>query len=141
MGSRVLFTDLELYLTGRIRQELAEIAAPITQNVFVSNQFPSPARPKTVVVRDDSGPQTSIITKEPTIGITVLAGDDQTQGQQATELANLVFMIVADCAGTEPGNPVARVVNATGPYKVTEESGQPRRYMTFELAVVGTPYP
>lgn len=140
MGSRVLFTDLELYLTGRIRQELAAIAAPITQNVFVSNQFPTPARPKTVVVRDDSGPQTSIITKEPSIGITVLAGDDQTQGQQATELANLVFMIVANCAGPEPGNPVAKVVNATGPYKVNEESGQPRRYMTFELAVVGIPF-
>ncbi|QOT16481.1 hypothetical protein [Paenarthrobacter sp. YJN-5] len=140
MGSRVLFTDLELYLTGRIRQELAAIAAPITQNVFVSNQFPSPARPKAVVVRDDSGPQTSIITKEPSIGITVLAGDDPTQGQQATELANLVFMIVGDCAGPEPGNPVAKVVNATGPFKVTEESGQPRRYMTFELAVVGIPF-
>ncbi|MFJ4026026.1 hypothetical protein ACIPWF_00780 [Paenarthrobacter sp. NPDC089989] len=141
MGSRVLFTDLELYLTGRIRAELAAIGTPITQNVFVSNQFPNPARPKTVVVRDDSGPRTSIITKEPSVGITVLAGEDPTQGQQATELANVVFMIVADCAGTEPENPVARVLNATGPYKVTEESGQPRRYMTFDLAVVGTPYP
>ena len=141
MGSRVLFTDLELYLTGRIRAELSDIAAPITNNVFVSNQFPNPARSKTVVVRDDSGPTTSAVTKEPTVGITVLAGDDPTQAQQVTELANLVFMIVANCAGPEPGNPVAAVFDSNGPYKVTEESGQPRRYMTFTLSVVGIPYP
>lgn len=137
MGKRVLFTDLELYLTGRIRTELAAIGTPLTANVFVSNSFPSPAREKTVVVRDDSGPLTSIITKQPSVGITVLAGNDQ----MATDLANLVYMIMSNCAGTEADNPVADVPDSTGPFKVIEESGQPRRYMTFELSVVGNAYP
>lgn len=140
MGSRVLHSDLELFLTGYLRAALADLGTPLTTDVFVSNSFPSPSRPKTVVVRDDSGPSTSIITKKPTVGVTVLAGDDPTEGQEATDLANLVHMLMSDCAGTQPGNPVAAVLNSNGPYKVQEESGQPRRYMTFELSVTGRPF-
>ena len=137
MGKQVLFTDLELYLTGRIRSELAGIGTPLTTNVFVSNTFPSPAREKAVIVRDDSGPLTSIITKQPSVGVTVLGGTDQ----MAASLANLVYMIMSNCAGREADNPVADVSGSAGPFKVIEESGQPRRYMTFELSVVGHAYP
>lgn len=141
MGRRVLFSDLELFLTGYLRAELAALGTPLASDVFVSNSFPSPARPKAVVIRDDSGPSASVITKEPTIGVTVLAGDDQTNGKAATDLANIVHMLLSDCAGTQPGNPVAAVLGSNGPYKVTEESGQPRRYMTFELSVTGQAFP
>jgi hypothetical protein len=140
MGSRVLDVDLELFLTGFIRSELFKLGTPLAQGVFVSNKFPERARPKTVVVRDDSGQSTSIITTQPAVGVTVLAGDDPSQGGEATNLARLVKMIVNDSARAEPGNPIARVINSTGPYKVPDESGQPRRYMTFTLSVVGTPY-
>lgn len=141
MGSRVIYADIELFLTGFIRSELAAVGTPLARDVFVSNQFPSPARPKTVVVRDDSGPTTSIITKEPTIGITVLAGNDPSQGKEATDLALLIQALVSDCARAAPGNPVAAVLESNGPYKVPEESGQPRRYMTFNLAVTGAAFP
>ncbi|MFJ4284016.1 hypothetical protein ACIPY0_00050 [Paenarthrobacter nicotinovorans] len=137
MGKRVLFTDLELYLTGRIRAELAALGTPLAVNVFVSNRFPDPAREKTVVVRDDSGSTTSIVTKDPSVGITVLGKTDQI----ATDLANLVHMIMSDCAGPQPDNPVANVRGANGPFKVLDEAGQPRRYMTFDLSVVGNAYP
>jgi hypothetical protein len=137
VGKRVLFTDLELYLTARIRAELAAIGTPLTANVFVSNRFPDPAREKTVVVRDDSGSSSSIVTKEPSVGITVLGKTDQT----ATDLANIVHMIMSDCAGPELDNPVANVRGSNGPFKVLDEAGQPRRYMTFDLSVVGKAYP
>lgn len=148
MGSRVIFSDVELFLTGRIRSELALLPGTSYEGAFVSNRFyePDPDVPRVdppfqIIVRDDGGPDTSIITNEPLIGITVLGGDDPTQGKEVTDLALIVKAIVKDCAGTEPDNPVAAVLGATGPYKVAEESGRPRRYMTFELAVTGRPFP
>lgn len=148
MGSRVIFSDLEKFLTGHIRTELAALPGQPYQGGWVSNQFYSPDAdvprsppPYQIVVRDDSGPDTSIITQEPTVGVTVLMGDDATQGQSATDLALIVKMIVKDSAGTDPDNPVAAVLGSTGPYKVTDPTGMPRRYMTFELRVTGKAYP
>lgn len=137
MAESVIFSDLERFLTGFLRGELA---ARGETDVFVSNAFPSPSRAKAVVVRDDSGPDTSVVTKAPTVGITVLAGDDPTHGAEATRLAQLVHAIMRGCARVEPGNPVAAVLASNGPYKVPEESKQPRRYMTFELSVTGDPF-
>lgn len=137
MAEHVIYSDLELFLTGFIR---AELLARGESGVFVSNAFPSPARPKTVVVRDDSGPDTSVATMSPTVGVTVLAGDDPTQGAEAHRLAQLVKAIVKGSARVEPGNPVAAVLGSTGPVRVPDESGQPRRYLTFELSVTGSPF-
>ncbi len=148
MGSRVIFSDLELFLTDFIRDELAALPGDPYAGVFVSNRFfdpdgdePLPEPPFQVIVRDDGGPDTSIITNEPAVGITVLAGDDPSQGKEATDLALVVKAIVKDSARVDPDNPIAAVLGATGPYKVTEESGRPRRYMTFELSVTGQPFP
>lgn len=140
MGSRVLDADVELFLTGFIRTELALIGTPATRGVFVSNSFPPTQRPKTVVVMDNGGPSTSIITTQTSLGVTVAAGDDPSQGADAKELARLVKMIITDSARADPGNPVAAVLNSTGPYRITEENGQPTYYMTFELVVVGQPF-
>lgn len=148
MGNRVIFTDLEKFLTGYIRDELAALPGLPYSGGFVSNQFytPDPEVPGDppayqIIVRDDSGPDTSVITQEPNVGITVLLGDDPSQGEEATELAQVVRMIVKGCAGIEPGNPVAAVLGSSGPFKVAEQSGRPRRYMTFELSVSGQAFP
>lgn len=147
MGERVIFSDLEKFLTGHIRAELAALPGQPYQGGWISNQFysPDPDIPRSppsyqIVVRDDGGPDTSIITQEPAVGVTVLMGDDGSQGQEASDLALVVKMIVRDCARSEPGNPVAAVRAATGPYKVADPTGVPRRYMTFELAVTGRPF-
>ncbi|NWL32976.1 hypothetical protein DM791_08720 [Paenarthrobacter nitroguajacolicus] len=137
MGKRVIHSDLEEFLTGFIRRELAAIGSPLASGVFVSNQFPSPARPKSVIVRDDGGPDVSIVTNEPTVGITILTDKDLTDGKTATDLSHLVKAIVKDCARVEPGNPVAAVLGFNGPYTVPDETGHPRRYMTAELSVAG----
>jgi len=47
---------------------------------------------------------------------------------------------INDSARTDKGNPVAAVVGSTGPYRITEENGQPSYFLTFELVVVGQPY-
>ncbi len=147
MGSRVIFTDLEKFLTGHIRTELAALPGQPYSGGFISNQFYDPEKddqrsppPYQVIVRDDSGPDTSIITQEPAVGVTVLMGDDASQGEEATGLALVVKMIMKDCAGTGIDNPVAAVLGASGPFKVADPSGVPRRYMTFELAVTGRPF-
>lgn len=137
VGSRVLDTDLEAFLTGFIRAELALIGTPLTEDVFISNAFPPEQRPKSVVVLDNGGPSASIITTNTQIGVTVAAGDDSSQGAVAKELALLVKMILRDSARADPDNPVAAVTRATGPFRITEEGGQPTYYMTFELVVVG----
>lgn len=140
MGSRVVDADLVAFLTGFIRDELALLSEPVATGVFVSNKFPESMRSRAVVVRDDGGPSTSIITTAQTVGITVLAGDDWTQRQEASRLASLVKMIVKDSARLAPGNPIAAVLSSFGPYDVTEESGQPAQYFTVQFSVVGTPY-
>lgn len=138
MAERVIFSDLELFLTGFIRGEL--VARGKTGG-FVSNEFAPASQPKPfqVIVRDDGGPRSSVVTKNPTVGVTVL-GSDTYNKAQTTDLALLVFAIVEGCARVAMGNPVAAVVNANGPYKVPDETGHPRRYMTFELSVTGTPF-
>ena len=144
MGKNVIYSDVELFLTGYIRARLAAIAAgpsgpykALAADVYVGASHPPTRHHKAVVVRDDDGPTTGLGTKESSVGVTVLAGDDNTQGQEATDLAKLVAAIVAGCPGTEANNPVAAVLSMNGPFRATEESGRPRRYFTANLAVTG----
>ncbi|MDQ0735331.1 hypothetical protein [Arthrobacter agilis] len=131
----VIHADLELWLTGYIRRELALRPEAYAAGVFVSDEFPSPAKPRTVVVRYDGGPDTSVVTAEAAVGVTILAANKQ----EAANLSRLVAAIIRDCARVEPGNPVAAVLGVNGPYKAPEESTQSRRYLTATLSVVGQP--
>lgn len=147
MGSRVIHSDLELFLTGFIRRELAALPGQPFPGGFVSNEFWAPGEntpadppPFQIIVRDDSGPRTGVITKSPSVGITVL-GSDALDKADTTNLALLVYALIEDSARVEQGNPVAAVVNANGPFKVADDSGKPRRYMTFDLSVVGSAFP
>ena len=137
MTAQVIFSDLELFLTGFLRGELTARG----KAGYVSNEF-SPAgkpQPFQVIVRDDSGPRTGVVTKAPTVGITVLGSD--TYGKQATtDLALLVAALMDGCARVATGNPVAAVLASNGPYKVPDDTGFPRRYMTFELSVTGSSF-
>lgn len=134
---RVLPPDVELFLTGFVRRELAARSDAFCRDVFVSNEFApaSPPRKRQVVVRDDSGPDTSVITSEPAVGVTILAESKLV----TNDLARMVKAIIRDCPGPDPGNPIAAVVASTGPYVVPEESTSHRRYMTFTFSAVGVP--
>jgi hypothetical protein len=105
---------------------------------------PSPTAPAAsppawqVIIRDDSGPDTSAITQRVSIGVSVLAGAKDNP-DPANELARFVKAILRDAASTDPGNPIAAVLGSLGPYPVPESSEHARRYMTFDYSVVGTP--
>lgn len=143
MGSAVIFTDVEEFLTRHIRVKLAAVAGQPYQGSFISNEFYSPdpqvprqPPPFQIIVRDDGGPRSSVVTKTISAGVTVLGSDAKTK-KPTTDLALLVAAIVESCAAVEADNPVAAVTGSTGPYKVADPSGKPRRYMTFTLAVAG----
>lgn len=134
---RVLPPNVPLYLTGFVRRELGKRPEAFCKDVFVSNKFApaTPVRSRQVVIRDDGGPDTSVITSEPSVGVTVLAASEA----DADNLAGMVKAIIRDSPGIEPGNPIAAVVQSFGPYEVPEESTSHRRYMTFTFSAVGSP--
>lgn len=133
------FGDLEKFLTGFLRSELVFHGKT---GGFISNEFSPADKPAPlfqVIVRDDGGPRTSVVTKTQSVGITVL-GSDAYSKSATTGLALLVSAIMEGSATLDPANPIAAVLDSTGPYKVPDDTGHPRRYMTFELSVVGTPF-
>lgn len=134
---RVLPPNVPLFLTGFVRGELGKRAESFCKDVFVSNKFApaSPPRARQVVIRNDGGADTSVITSEPSVGVTVLAGSEA----DADNLAAMVKAFIRDSPGSEPGNPIAAVAQSFGPYEVPEESTSHRRYMTFTFSVVGIP--
>lgn len=147
MGSVAIFSDVERYLTRHVRGRFASIAADpgseyhdLAVGVFVSASFPEDRRGKAVVIRDDGGPTTSRVTKESTIGVTILTDRDHSDIEEASNLARLTMAIIADAANLEPDNPIAVVRTFNGPLRVPETSGQPRYYFTAELGLAGTAF-
>jgi len=132
--------DMELWATGYLRAELAALG----RDVEVSNKEPaaldaSSMEKPLIVVRDDSGSQTSAVTYDRSLGISVLYGTRQ-DDQGAGDLARKVMAIMADDAVAETeGSPVAAVVRdgCNGPYSVIEAQDLHRKYMTVEYSVVG----
>ncbi|MDQ4502182.1 hypothetical protein [Sinomonas sp. ASV322] len=142
---RVVFADLELWLTGWLRAELAARPEPFCRGVFVSNREPGPdqgdvVHERMVIVRDDGGPRESVVTESRNVGTTVVAGPRDAP-KEAGDLARVVRAIFDDAAGTQPGNPVAAVRASRGPYSVPDPAGRARKYMTHEMVCAGTPLP
>lgn len=137
----VTHSDLELFLTGWYRAALAGLAAshPVCAGVMVTNREPStgtfPA--KLLVIRDDGGPDTSMLTADRSVGLSVLAGTKENP-KDAIDLALIVHALRSQIPAVAPGNPVAAVVDSNGPYPVPESQPRSRRYMTFTLSVVAT---
>lgn len=136
---RVIEADVELFLTGWLRRELALRPEPYCQGAEVSNREPEADEEfpeRLVVIRYDGGPGTSLVTTEADVGVSVLAGT-KSNPRDANDLARMVKALLNDCAAVEAGNPVSAVLASNGPYPVTEDQPRARRYMTFTLALVG----
>lgn len=137
---RVIHADLELFLTGWLRDALAARSEPYAQGVVVDSSEPDPTQDfpeRLIVIRSDGGPALSWITDEIAIGVTVFAGT-KALPQDAIDLARLARALLNDCAAVEPGNPVAQVRESNGPYRIIEEQQRARLYMTFVMVVAGT---
>lgn len=137
----IIHDDLELFMLGWLRDRLAERPEPVCQDVKVDNKEPLPGSPwpkRLVVVRDDGSSEDELNVDSAALGVTVYAGT-KVLPKDANDLARIVRALIRDSARVEPGNPVAAVVASAGPFKVDEERPEPRRYLTFELKVVGSP--
>lgn len=133
----VIHADLELFLTGWFRSALAARPEAVARGVIVDRKEPSdgPFPAKLIVIRDDGGPDTSLLTAERTVGISVLAGT-RDNPRDANDLARLVHALRTQIPSTDPANPVAAVLRSSGPIPVTEAQPRARRYMTLTLSVV-----
>lgn len=143
MMPRVLPPDVVLYLTGWVRSELLALVSqyPVCDGVAVRNVEPGPneAFPdKLVVINRATAVDTSIITSADDIGVSTLAGTKE-YPKPADDLASIVHAVMKDCAGMQPGNPIAAVLSSYGPYAVPEDQPRARRYSSYTLSIVGSP--
>lgn len=120
----IVFPDVELELTGYLRANLPAYFP----GVFVSNVRGS--QTLAVWVRRDGGPELDQVREAPRVGVNVYAPTEQ----QATNLALTVSALLRSCAD---GDPILRVRQALGPSPIADETGIPRRFMSFEIHVRG----
>ncbi|AKV55510.1 phage protein [Bifidobacterium actinocoloniiforme DSM 22766] len=127
--------DIEDFLTGWLRERIP--------NISVRNKEPqelhAPLDKPLVVIRDDSGTRTSLVTWDRSVGVSVLAGS-KSYDKPANDLARLVYAHLTDDAVTDaPGSPIAAVLDegCNGPYAVQDDQDVARRYMTIEYSVTG----
>lgn len=132
------FDDLELFLVGWYRTALAARSEPYAQGVTVARVEPptDDLQLPLLVVRHDGTTDTSFITGEASIGLSVLAGSKRNP-KPATDLARLVHALASQIPSGAPSNPVAALLGRTGPFLVTEDQPVARAYVTVTLAVAG----
>jgi hypothetical protein len=136
----VVHADLELFLTGWFRTALAARPEPVCQGVTVTNREPGPTETfpnRLLVIRDDGGADTSVLTAERDVGLSILAGTKENP-KDANDLARIVHALRSQIPAVAPDNPVSAVLSSRGPFAVTESQPKARRYITLTLAVVGT---
>jgi hypothetical protein len=135
----VIQADIELFLTQWYRTALAARSETVCEDVVVTNREPGPNDPfpaKLLVIRDDGGPDTSIISAERNVGLSILAGTKENP-QDANDLSRIVHALRNQIPAVAAGNPVAAVIASNGPFPVAESQPRARRYITLTLAVAG----
>jgi hypothetical protein len=142
VGSAAIHDDLELYLTGRLRTELANRDEPVFDGIVVANVFPAANEPwpsKLLVVRDDSGPATSFVTADRQVGLTLIVDDTVATPVEVSQGARIVAALAYAVPGPQPDNPVAAVRTQNGPYSVAEPPPRLRFYSTITYGVAARP--
>lgn len=128
----VRFPDTELVLCQLLRDALAARTEPYAAEVYVGNTVPNPRRERMVTVRRDGGPRVEGLLEAAQVGVNVWASTEQ----EVNDLARLVRALLW---ASPTGKPVCRVNDISGPVAIPDESGQPLRYLTFEITMRGEP--
>lgn len=136
----VLWPDLEAWLVDYVRDVVlvdAGLEAEISNKEPADDPFPAAL----VVLRDDGGPKTSMITAQRSVGVTILAGTQRLDAP-AKDLSRPILGALTDedlplLGG--PSCPIASVDDFNGPYTVPEEQDRTRLYFTVTYTVVGSP--
>lgn len=130
--------DLEMFLIGWYRDRLEERAEPVTDDVEVDRVEREPLPLRLVVIRDDGGTETSFLTGEASIGVSVLAGT-KSNPTDAKVLGEIAYALRSQIPSADPLNPVSRVLDSTRPVLIPESQERARVYFTLTLAVAGRP--
>lgn len=132
----VVHDDLEMFLTSWYRTRILARPEPVCAGVQVDRVESEPLPAKLIVIRDDGGPETSILTGERSVGVTILAGT-KANPKDAKDLANIAYALRSQIPSGDPANPVAAVLDSTSPVMVPEAQERARVYFTLTLAVAG----
>lgn len=130
LAPAILFPDVELLVTGRLRTLLSARSESYVFGTVVSNKVPNPRPPRLVVIRRDGG--TPLRERDRArLGVQVWGGTEQ----QTNDLARLVRALLMKLPGSDG---VLYVDPPTAPIDTPDESGHERRYFTTEIHVRGT---
>ena len=135
--------DVELFLTGWLRAALKRRGL----DVEVSNKEPAdlsfPLTRPLIVVRDEGGTQTEIVTYSRGVTFNVLGGTRQ-DVKPTMDLARLVYALaVSGSVCLAEGSPIAAVdrTSGRGPYLVNDTADTARAYLTVDYFIVGDTMP
>lgn len=144
------YSDLEWFLCAWYRWWLATRPEEFCEGVEVVNAEPGPEEgsfpARLLVIRDNGGPDTSLVTAERAVDFSVLAGT-RANPEDANDLARMVhagrLLIPSPGFATtlpdEPRNPVTNVISATSPIPVAESQDRARRLIGMTLGVSPEP--
>lgn len=122
--------DVILWATAHFRAALAARPEPVAATAFVGDEVPNPRRPAMVVIESDGGPRLDYVRSAVRLRFQVWGATKK----DATDLALIVYALVAACPD---GAPVCAVSALAGPWRVADESDQPKMFLTAELIVRG----
>lgn len=122
----LLFPDVETIVPARLRTLLA--ARSVT-DVFVGRDVPTPRRPRMLTVNRDGG---NVTGERDRARVRVRVWDETDAA--ANDLAALVVALAPLMAD---GAPILRVQHLSGPYEIPDDSGQPCRYLLFQIDTRG----
>jgi hypothetical protein len=135
----VLHADVQLFIVGWYRAWLATREEDFLNGFEVDVVEPAdgdfPAR--LLVIRDDGGTPTELVTCEHSLGMSVLAGTKQNP-KDANDAARLIWAARHLIPSPDPANPIAAILGGTSPVPVTEAQDRARRYSTLIVSDVGT---
>lgn len=125
----VIFPDVELWACTYLREALAARSETYPAVDYVGNRVPATRLPLMVVCRRDGGNSDGLRDRA-RLSVRVWGETEQ----NTTDLARLVAALLW---AAPDGAPVLKVVQQSGPTPVADESGQPLRYLVFEIHTRG----
>ena len=142
----IIEDDLGLFLTAWYRVALAARPEAYCENVVVDAKEPAGAFPdRLLVITDGGGAETSFLTSEHTVNLSILAGT-KLAPQDANDLARMARALrsqipavgfAVTLGGRPYRNPVTAVISSTGPFDVPEQQDRARRLVSVTFAVSG----
>ena len=127
----VVFPDVELWAATFLRDALLARAESYAAVDIVSNRVPTTRRNRMVIVRRDGG-NSDGLRDVARLSVQVWAMTEQ----DATDLARLVAALLW---AAPDGDPVLMVRQQSGPTPIADTSGQPLRYLVFDIHTRGVP--